>query len=272
LGETLEPRARARQIPGAQDFSEPPMAPSRCIRRLSPVLAVLIGLAGAPALAADDTLMEAQNILLMLGYKPGKSDGNPRPQTSQALTEFQRANKLPATGKPDEPTMAALRQLRDTKFGGSLSVPTPAQRAERRQQVEPKPQAQPVDPVAAAPVETAPGTRVLSGSTSLSSAANIPPALFGGGASAPGAMSASPGPGAALGPAAPERQPFLGIASWNWILPFLGIPLFGFLWWYGMRRQAVEPESETAELMQARREPNLEKAAAPAAGRREPHL
>ncbi|MBI3516692.1 MAG: peptidoglycan-binding protein [Proteobacteria bacterium] len=252
------------------------MAPSRCIRRLSAVLAVVValvfGLGAAPALAKDETLQEAQNTLLMLGYKPGKSDGNARPQTTQALTEFQRANKLPATGKPDDATMAALRNIRDTKFSGSFATPKSADAAPRKIQVEPKPQAQPVDPVAAAPVEAAPGTRVLSGSTTLSSAASIPPALFGGGA--PGTTTAPPAaaPAALTSPAQPERQPFLGIASWNWVLPFLGIPLFGFLWWYGMRRQAGAPETETAELMQVRREPNLEKAAAPAAGRREPTL
>ncbi len=247
------------------------MAPSRCIRRLSLALAVLIAVAGAPALAVDETLMEAQNILLMLGFKPGRSDGNPRPQTTQALTEFQRANKLPATGKLDDQTMAMLRQIRDTKFGGSLSAPK-ANAAPRKIQVEPKPQAQPVDPVAAAPVDNAPGTRVLGGSTTLSpSGANVPPALFGGGSSSSMPTSSSGMP-ASMGAGAPERQPFLGIVSWTWILPFLGIPVFGFLWWYGMRRQAGEPESETAELMQARREPNMERAAAPAAGRREPRL
>jgi peptidoglycan hydrolase-like protein with peptidoglycan-binding domain len=251
------------------------MAPSRCSRRLGPVLAVVAALsiaAAAPALAADDTLMEAQNILLMLGYKPGKSDGNPRPQTTQAITEFQRANKLPANGKLDAPTMDTLRHVRDTKFGGSLKAATPEQRAERRQQVEPKPQAQPVDQVAAAPVENAPGMRVLSGSTNLASAGNIPPALFGGGSQSGGSPAPMGSPAGSIGSATPERQPFLGIASWNWILPFLGLPLFGFLWWYGMRRQAAEPESETADLMQVRREPNLERAAAPTAGRREPHL
>jgi hypothetical protein len=235
------------------------------------LLVVLIALAGAPALAANDTLAEAQNILLMLGYHPGKSDGNSRPQTTKALSDFQHANKLPVTGKPDPATMAALYQMRDAKVGGALKAVTPAQRAARRQQVEPKPQAQPVDPVAAAPVETAPGTRVLGGSTNLSASSSIPPALFGGGSSATTAMPSSSGGPPAYSPA-PERQPFLGIASWNWILPFLGIPLFGFLWWYGMRRQAVEPESEAAELVQARREPSLEKGAAPAAGRREPRL
>src|SRR5258706_7710067 len=102
------------------------MAPSRCIRRLSAVLAVVVALAAAPALAKDETLQEAQNILLMLGYKPGKSDGNARPQTTTALTEFQRANKLGASGKADEPTMAALRHIRDTKFSGSFATPKSA--------------------------------------------------------------------------------------------------------------------------------------------------
>ena len=55
-------------------------------------------------------------------------------------------------------------------------------------------------------------------------------------------------------------------------LPFLGIPVFGFLWWFGMRRQGGAPDGET-ELMEHRREPNLEKAAAaPTRGRREPTL
>src|SRR4051794_1858215 len=90
------------------------------------VLAIALALTGpAHAQAKDETLQEAQNILLMLGYKPGRSDGVARPQTSQALTEFQRANKLGASGKLDEPTMAALRHLRDTKFTGSFGTPNP---------------------------------------------------------------------------------------------------------------------------------------------------
>ena len=248
------------------------MAPRPLRFRLVPILAVLVALAGAPALAADETLQEAQNILLMLGYHPGKSDGNPRPQTAKALTEFQHANQLPATGKLDDRTMAALRQIRDTKFAHSLNAPRPAEA--RRPQVEPHPIAQPVDKVAAAPVENVPGTRVLGGATNLASASGIPPALFGGNSSSSSLTTPPPLPSDAppSSPSAPDRQPFLGIASWNWILPFLGIPLFGFLWWYGMRRQAVEPETETAELMQARREPNMERGAAPAKGRREPSL
>jgi hypothetical protein len=235
-----------------------------------PILAVLVALAGAPALAGDDTLQEAQNILLMLGYHPGKSDGVARPQTAKALTEFQHANKLAATGKLDDTTMATLRQLRDTKFSGSFATPKSNAPTPRKIQVEPKPQAQPVDNVNAAPLEAAPGTRVLGGATSLSSAAGVPPALFGstsGPAPTPPAYTPPPSM------AEPEVRPFLGIASWNWILPFCGIPLFGFLWWYGMRRQSDEVETETADLMQARREPNLDPAtAAPSRARREPHL
>ena len=95
-------------------------------RRLGWVLAVVLALAAGPvtgsAWAADGDLQESQNILLMLGFKPGKSDGNMRPQTTQALGDFQRANKLPVTGKNDAETMAALRHLRDTKFTGSFET------------------------------------------------------------------------------------------------------------------------------------------------------
>jgi hypothetical protein len=242
-------------------------------RRLASILAVLVALAGAPALAADESLQEAQNILLMLGYHPGKSDGNMRPQTAQALTEFQRANKLATSGKADDATMAALRQLRDTKFSGSFATPKSNAETPRKIQVEPKPQAVPVDNVNAAPLQAAPGTRVLGGSTNLAGAAGLPPALFGGAGTPAPAPVPMPNYAAMPPPPEPDVRPFLGIQSWNWILPFLGIPLFGFLWWYGMRRQGDAVETETAEIMQARREPNLNEAtASPGPGRREPRL
>src|SRR5581483_8758726 len=150
------------------------MSGVRASRRWMAVLAITAALAGAPALAADDTLQEAQNILTMLGYHPGKSDGTPRPQTTQALGEFQRANKLPASGKLDEATMAALRQLRDTKFSGSFATPKSNAPTPRKIQVEPKPEAVPVDNVNAAPLEAAPGTRVLGGSTTVAGAGAPP--------------------------------------------------------------------------------------------------
>jgi peptidoglycan hydrolase-like protein with peptidoglycan-binding domain len=240
--------------------------------RIAAVVAVALALAAGSAHAKDETLQEAQNILLMLGFKPGKSDGNARPQTTQALTEFQRANKLPASGKLDDATMAALRNIRDTKFTGSLGTP-PANAPPKKLAVEPKPQAAPVDSVNAGALEAAPGTRVLGGSSSFaSSGPAIPPPLFGSGASAPSNPAYPPGSfnSPSSGPA--EQRPFLGIVSWTWALPFLGIPVFGFLWWYGMRRQGGTPDGET-ELMEHRREPNMEKAAAaPTRGRREPTL
>jgi len=243
-------------------------------RRVGWVLAIVLALGAGPVLAAvDGDLQESQNILLMLGYKPGKSDGNMRPQTTQALSDFQRANKLAVTGKNDAETMAALRHLRDTKFSGSFATPS-ANAPPKKLQVEPKPQAAPVDNVNASDLAAAPGTRVLGGSSSLASSAALPPPLFGGGSSSAPANPAYP-PGSFSNPSAsqPEKAPFLGIVNWSWALPFLGLPVFGFLWWYGMRRQSGVPESETAELNQHRREPNMEKvAAAPSRGRREPTL
>jgi peptidoglycan hydrolase-like protein with peptidoglycan-binding domain len=242
-------------------------------RRLGWVVVVALALAAGPVLAADGELQEAQNILLMLGYKPGKSDGNTRPQTTQALSDFQRANKLAVTGKADAETMVALRHLRDTKFTGSLGTP-PANAPPKKLQVEPKPQAAPVDNVNAADLGAAPGTRVLGGASSLQSAGALPPPLFGGGSSGGPANPAYP-PGSFTGGGSssqPEQRPFLGIVNWSWALPFLGIPVFGFLWWYGMRRQGADEVDPETELMEHRREPNMDKAAPPARGRREPTL
>lgn len=42
------------------------------------------------------------------GFSPGLIDGRPGPKTTYATEEFQKANDLSATGKPDEATMAAL--------------------------------------------------------------------------------------------------------------------------------------------------------------------
>jgi len=238
------------------------------------VLAVVLALAAGPLRAAvDGDLQESQNILLMLGYKPGKSDGTMRPATAQALSDFQRANKLAVTGKNDAETMAALRHLRDTKFSGSFGTP-PANAPPKKLAVEPKPQAAPVDNVNAAALDAAPGTRVLGGASTLQSAGALPPPLFGGGASSAPSNPAYP-PGSFSNPTAAqaEQRPFLGIVNWSWALPFLGIPVFGFLWWYGMRRQSASAVDPEAELQEHRREPKMEKAAAaPSRGRREPTL
>src|SRR5690606_2343022 len=42
------------------------------------------------------------------GFSPGLLDGRPGPKTALALIEFQRSRGLPATGKADPATLAAL--------------------------------------------------------------------------------------------------------------------------------------------------------------------
>lgn len=239
--------------------------------RLGSLLLVLAALAGAPALAADETLMEAQNILQMLGLNPGKANGEMQPRTAHALGEFQRANGLPSSGKLDDATMTQLRKKRDTQFSGSFGTPKPGASEPRKPMVEPKPQAQPVDPVNAAPLEAAPGTRTLSPTTTLSGASVSPPALFGNAppAAAPGGPA---NPVFPTGAAPADAAPLFGLASWNWIFPFLGIPLFAFLWWLGMHLQ--RRQSGSVEPGLKRREPSLDEAPATpgGGGRREPRL
>jgi lipoprotein-anchoring transpeptidase ErfK/SrfK len=42
------------------------------------------------------------------GFSPGLIDGHPGPKTAYATAEFQKANNLPPTGKPDAATLALL--------------------------------------------------------------------------------------------------------------------------------------------------------------------
>lgn len=248
------------------------MAPfaGRTACRLGSLLLVLAALAGAPALAADETLMEAQNILQMLGLNPGKPNGEMQPRTAHALSEFQRAHGLPSSGKLDDATMTQLRKKRDTQFSGSFGAPKAGASEPRKPQVESKPQAQPVDPVNAAPLDAAPGTRMLSPTTTLSGAPVSPPALFG---TVPATTPGGPAnPALPAGAAPADAAPLFGLASWNWIFPFLGIPLFAFLWWLGMNLQGRQSGSVEGGLK--RREPSLDEAPATpgGGGRREPRL
>lgn len=51
---------------------------------------------------------EAQRALRDLGYQPGPVDGVVGPQTKQALTRYQRSQKIAVTGRLDSETMVRL--------------------------------------------------------------------------------------------------------------------------------------------------------------------
>lgn len=236
------------------------------IAPLRAALAALLLLAAVPAKAQDDTLKEAQNILLMLGADVGRPDGQLGQKTVKALSDFQGKSGLPVTGKLDGRTMDALRARRDS-MGGTLGAPresTPGGRASQRNQVESKPQAAPVAPVATEELAAPPGTR-------RADAAPEPARRSGGSSGGPASSPRSviaPSPG---GP--PVEQPFR-ISDWLWILPMLGVPVFLFLLW-GAFRKPIPPLGAPVETDPAaeRREPGFGRAEPElAGGRREPTL
>jgi hypothetical protein len=57
----------------------------------------------------DLTARTAQLYLTYAGFHPGPVDGLPGALTQAALRQFQQKNGLPATGAPDDATMAALQ-------------------------------------------------------------------------------------------------------------------------------------------------------------------
>jgi peptidoglycan hydrolase-like protein with peptidoglycan-binding domain len=67
-------------------------------------------------LSNREAMLQAQRQLKALGYNPGAIDGNFGPQTEAALREYQRAFRLPQTGRPDE---ATLRSLLPERFQAS---------------------------------------------------------------------------------------------------------------------------------------------------------
>lgn len=55
-----------------------------------------------------ETIRQAQDKLNQRGYSVGPADGTWGPQTEQALTQFQQAEGLEATGQLDQETLSAL--------------------------------------------------------------------------------------------------------------------------------------------------------------------
>ncbi|MBX3568388.1 MAG: TerB N-terminal domain-containing protein [Rhizobiaceae bacterium] len=71
-------------------------------------LIVLACLVGAPAQAIERTPRDIQQALSSKGFSPGSIDGLWGKKSANALREFQKANGLAPTGKPDDATIAAL--------------------------------------------------------------------------------------------------------------------------------------------------------------------
>lgn len=64
---------------------------------------------GRRAPHVSENARTAQQELARLGFDPGPADGVWGRRSADATMAFQRAHNLPATGRPDAATMAALR-------------------------------------------------------------------------------------------------------------------------------------------------------------------
>ncbi len=106
------------------------------MKRLLIVFSVSVLLAGGAMLSAveargtgigpmpgqdREVTLQAQRQLKALGFHPGAIDGNFGPQTNAAIQEYQRAYRLPPTGRLDE---ATLRSLLPERFQASPAPTT----------------------------------------------------------------------------------------------------------------------------------------------------
>jgi hypothetical protein len=87
---------------------------------LACVLMIGLGLSLPAAQAQEETVVKAQQLLNALGFDAGIADGVIGPLTQQAITAYQRAQNLPATGELNEQTLSALGLLE-----APLTPPTP---------------------------------------------------------------------------------------------------------------------------------------------------
>lgn len=197
----------------------------------------------------DPLLVEAQSVLRLLGHYTGRLDGQAGPRTNQAITDFQKAQNLPQTGRLDDRTLGLLRQLRDTRLSGQLGSPNSGPQPAPMSSAPPAPiAAQPVQRVEAGPIApagppgkpgqappdfTGAGTRPPLGSPTAPSLFSIPPA------SQPTPTTpALPPPPTVV--AAKTAGPF-GLTSWDWLIPFAGVPLFIVLWRIATRKTRPAP-------------------------------
>lgn len=91
---------------------------SLLIAALAAALPVLAS--AADALYVDSAIVrQVQKTLNDRGFRTGGVDGRMGPQTQAALVNFQRAEKLPPTGKLDKPTLTALGVQKENAEGSS---------------------------------------------------------------------------------------------------------------------------------------------------------
>jgi len=196
----------------------------------------------------DPLLVEAQSVLRLLGHYTGRLDGQVGPRTNQAISDFQKAQNLQQTGRLDERTLGLLRQLRDTRLSGQMGSPNSGPQPAPMSSAPPAPMAaQPVERVEAAPIGpagppgksgkappdfTGAGTRPPLGSPTAPSLFSIPPASQ----PTPTVPALPPPPVVAAKTAGP-----FGLTSWDWLIPFAGIPLFVVLWRIATRKTRPDP-------------------------------
>lgn len=84
------------------------------------------------------TIRNVQQQLQQQGYDVGQIDGVMGPNTRQALSQFQRDNNMPASGRLDQQTMAAL--------GVQEGAPQQAQTPEDRPMGSPMPRSDDMNP------------------------------------------------------------------------------------------------------------------------------
>lgn len=91
------------------------------------------GQAAGEQMPDQQTVRKVQEKLNEEGYSVGPTDGVWGPQTQQALTQFQQAEGLEATGQLDEQTMSALGIEEEAGAAGAQEPPKPPEGAGQKQ-------------------------------------------------------------------------------------------------------------------------------------------
>src|SRR5437868_9139805 len=106
-----------------------------CMGKRTALFAVMIGLAVAVSVCADDNVRAVQEKLRDGGFYSGEIDGAYSTQLAAALTRYQTGNSLPVTGQLDEDTSNALgARPAVTKNTGAPEQSSETSRSRRREQ------------------------------------------------------------------------------------------------------------------------------------------